>query len=139
MKKNKLLILLVLLSVVLSMGCKKEPKKDIGVGPITTIDLTKSIQSSLVKEGKVLFESKCTMCHNLDQKMVGPALGNITNKRSPEWIMNMILNPDIMVKENEAAKNLLAEFNNIAMINQSLSKKEARALLEYFRENDKNN
>ena len=120
---------------VLVGGCAP-PQKDVGVGPITEIKLTKSIQSPLAKEGKVLFESKCTMCHKFDQKVVGPALSNITRKRSPEWIMNMILNPDGMVKENEAAKELLAQFNNMPMINQNLSKKEARAILEYLRQFD---
>jgi cytochrome c551/c552 len=73
------------------------------------------------------------MCHSIDQKLVGPALGDVTKRREPEWIMNMMLNPDGMAKENEAAKSLLIEYNNVPMINQHLSEKEARAILEYLR------
>ena len=54
-------------------------------------------------------------------------------RRTPEWIMNMILNPEQMVKENPLAKNLLIEFNGAPMANQNLTKEEARAVLEYFR------
>jgi hypothetical protein len=46
--------------------------------------------------------------------------------------MNMILDPDKMVKENPAAKQLLAEYLS-PMANQSLTETEARAILEYFR------
>jgi len=50
--------------------------------------------------------------------------------------MNMILNPDVMLAEDEAAKELLAEY--IApMANQNINEEDARAILEYFRLKDK--
>ena len=56
----------------------------------------------------------------------------IYERRSPEWVMNMILNPEEMVKKNDIAKKLLAEY--IApMANQNLTEDEARAVVEYFR------
>ena len=98
------------------MGCGA--KRDVGVGPIKNISLDE-IQLPLVNQGKTLFNSKCTMCHSIDQKLVGPALGDVTKRREPEWIMNMMLNPDGMVKENEQARKLLMEFL-APMANQSL-------------------
>jgi cytochrome c len=56
----------------------------------------------------------------------------VTDRRTPEWIMNMILNPEVMVAENPIAKKLLAEYLS-PMANQSLTESEARAILEYFR------
>jgi hypothetical protein len=47
--------------------------------------------------------------------------------------MNMILNPDQMVKEDPLAKDLLLEFNGSPMANQGLTEEQARAVLEYFR------
>ena len=47
--------------------------------------------------------------------------------------MNMLLNPTEMVKEDPIGKALLAEYNNILMINQNLSQEEARAIAEYLR------
>ncbi len=108
-----------------------DPKTDKGVGPVTSITLGE-IDPALVEQGKALFTSKCSACHKIDKRFVGPPLKGITEKRTPEWIMNMILNPDKMVVENEEAKKLLAEYLS-PMANQSLTEQEARAILEYFR------
>jgi hypothetical protein len=60
----------------------------------------------------------------------------VTKRRAPEWIMNMILNPDKMTKENAAAKELLATYMT-QMTNQNIAEPEARKILEYFRSIDK--
>jgi len=104
---------------------------DKGVGPITNIDLTE-IDNALVTKGKNVFDMKCAACHKVEKRFVGPAIRGVIERRSPEWIMNMILDPDKMVKENKTAKALLAEYLS-PMANQSLNKDEARAILEYFR------
>jgi len=108
------------------------PGKDIGVGPIQSISLSETIDQEMVSKGLVIFEAKCTACHKIEKRFVGPALAGITERREPEWIMNMILNPDVMVKENETAKNLLMEYS-APMANQNLTEEEARNVLEYFR------
>ena len=54
-------------------------------------------------------------------------------RRSPEWVMNMILDPEKMIKEDPLARELLIEFNGSPMANQNLSEEDARAVLEYFR------
>jgi mono/diheme cytochrome c family protein len=104
---------------------------DKGIGPIAEIKL-EEIDNNLAKLGKSVFEAKCTACHKMDKRFVGPPLRGVTERRSPEWIMNMILDPEKMVKENPAAKQLLGEYL-APMANQSLSKDEARSVLEYFR------
>ena len=57
----------------------------------------------------------------------------ILDRRSPEWVMNMILDPKLMTEEDRCAKDLLVEFNGAAMANQNLTVEQSRALLEYFR------
>ena len=104
---------------------------DKGVGEITEIILT-DIDPNLAKLGEEQFVAKCSACHKIDKRFVGPPLRGVTQRRSPEWIMNMILDPEKMVNENTAAKQLLAEYL-APMANQNLTKDEARAILEYFR------
>lgn len=106
--------------------------KDIGVGPIKKLNL-EELNETLASKGKEIFDAKCTACHKIDTKFIGPAILGVTNRREPEWIMNMILNPENMVKENEIAKKLLIEYNGAPMANQNLTEDEARAVLEYFR------
>jgi mono/diheme cytochrome c family protein len=105
-----------------------------GVGPIDHVDVA-SLDSSHAAEGAKVFEAKCTACHKLDERYIGPALSGVTERRKPEWIMNMILNPDVMVKEDDTAKALLAEY--IApMTNQNLTQEEAKLVLAYLLHND---
>ncbi len=118
---------------------KKETKKDQtidlsnkGVGPIKSITLG-DIDDAMVKEGDALFKAKCTACHKVGKRFIGPDVTGVTKRRSPEWIMNMILNPDEMVKQDPIAKQLLVDFNGSPMANQSLKEEEARKILEYFR------
>lgn len=105
--------------------------KDKGVGPITEVTLGE-IDPQIAAKGKDIFELKCSACHKMDKRFIGPALRGITERRSPEWIMNMILVPDRMVQENKAARELLMEYIS-PMANQNLSQEETRAILEYFR------
>ena len=112
---------------------KKEPVgPDKGVGPIKSIDLPETIDDALVATGMESFETKCTACHKMGKRFVGPDLTGVIDRREPEWIMNMILDPELMVKENEAAKALFVEYLS-PMANQSLTEEEARSILEYFR------
>ena len=108
-----------------------DPMKDKGVGPITSITLGE-IDQKMADEGKAVFLAKCSACHKISKRVVGPALAGVTERRTPEWIMNMILNPEKMVVENPAAKKLLEEYL-APMANQNLTEAEARLILEYFR------
>lgn len=113
---------------------KEEVASDIGVGPIKELKLG-PIDQSLVKKGKDIFDSKCTACHKLDEKYVGPPLRGVTKRRKPEWIMNMILNPSEMIQKDPIAKELLAEYPT-PMPFQNVSEGDARAILEYLRSID---
>lgn len=102
-----------------------------GIGPISSVEVG-DIDDALVEEGKEIFKANCTACHKIKKRFVGPALQGVTERRSPEWVMNMILNPEGMVAEDPIAKALLAEYSS-PMANQSLSEDEARAIFEYLR------
>ena len=108
-----------------------DPMQDKGIGPIKSITLGE-IDEAMVAEGKEIFKLKCSACHKVSKRVVGPAMLGVTERRTPEWIMNMILNPEVMVAENKIAKDLLAEYL-APMANQNLTEKEARLILEYFR------
>ena len=106
-----------------------------GVGPVKSLTLGE-VQSAMAAGGKSVFESKCSSCHKIDQRFVGPALQGVTLRRQPEWIMNMILNPNEMTQKDEVAKDLLGTYAT-QMANMSLTQEEARQVLEYFRSIDK--
>jgi len=102
-----------------------------GVGPVKELTVG-SIDDALAAQGEELFTVKCSACHKLDQRYVGPALGDVTARRAPAYIMNMILNPEGMIQTHPEAKALYAQFLT-PMANQHLTQDEARAVLEYLR------
>jgi cytochrome c len=111
-----------------------DPMLNKGIGPIKSVVLD-AVNEELARTGSGLFVTKCSACHALEKRVVGPQLLGITQRRTPEWIMNMILNPEEMTKKDPIAMAMLAEYM-APMANQSLTESEARALLEYFRLSD---
>lgn len=104
-----------------------------GVGPISSLNLDEEINTEMAAHGKEVYEKMCLACHRIGKKFIGPPPNGVLERRSPEWVMNMILNPEVMVKEDPVAKDLLMEFNGSPMANQGLTEEQARAVLEYFR------
>ncbi len=111
-------------------GRKKNNK---GIGPVKELTLPETIDNTMAEAGKEIFVAKCTACHKPDKKYIGPAPKGVLERRSPEWIMNMILNPEEMIKDDPIAKQLLRDNNGAVMANQDLTEDEARKVLEYFR------
>ncbi len=106
-----------------------------GVGPVKAVNppLAATPDQALAEKGKELFKLNCTACHKPTKKFIGPAPKGILERRAPEWVLNMILNPEGMLAEDPIAKQLLAEANGAPMANQHLTEEQARAILEYFR------
>lgn len=118
---------------VKTLASEKVDLKNKGIGPISELKLPENIDQNLAKNGEAIFKKMCTACHRPDKKFIGPAPKGILKTRTPEWIMNMILNPEEMLRKDPLAKELLVEFNYAPMIKQDISESDARAILEYYR------
>ena len=91
------------------------------------------IDQALADEGEQLFTSRgCAGCHQMDTRMIGPALGDVTARRSYEWIQAMILKPDSMIANDADAKALYEEYGT-PMVNMGATAEDARAIYEYLR------
>mgnify|MGYP001323201137 FL=1 len=106
---------------------------NIGLGPITSYEFSTAIDTGLAEKGKSIYAGKCTACHLVDRRMIGPALKGVYDRRSPEWVLNLLLNTNEMLQKDPIAKALLKEYNNALMISQNLSEDEAKAVAEYLR------
>lgn len=107
-----------------------------GVGEVKSVELTSPLDKDRVTRGKAVYEMKCQACHRLDnQRVVGPGWKGITEKRKPEWIMNMITNVEMMLEQDPEAQKLLEECLT-RMPNQNVSVGDARDILEFMRQND---
>ncbi len=111
-----------------------EKPAEAAAGLITAADLNLGdIDAAMVEKGKTTYDVKCQACHSTgENRVVGPGWKGITTKRKPEWIMNMILNVDVMLTDDPEAQKLLEECL-VRMPNQNLSKDEGREVLEFMR------
>jgi len=107
-----------------------------GVGKFKHVDLTHPLDQKMIAAGKNVYDVKCASCHKLtDEKLVGPGWKGVTKRRAPEWIMNFVTNTEEMLDKDATAKNLY-EVCLVKMPNQNLSDDDARAILEFQRNND---
>ena len=107
-----------------------------GVGKFQHVDLTHPLDQKMITTGKNVYDLKCASCHKLtDEKLVGPGWKDVTKRRTPEWIMNFVTNTEEMIQKDAVAKNLY-EVCLVKMPNQNLSDDDARAVLEFQRNND---
>ena len=95
--------------------------------------------SSIGQDGAAIFEESCVACHKLGQRLVGPDLLGVNEKRSEEWLLEFIKSPQAMINSGDPdAVAIYEEYNRILMTDQSfLSDDEIKAVLAYIREETK--
>ena len=92
-------------------------------GPATIVipEVRYDTDAATVQKGAELFASKgCQACHKVGGgKLVGPDLEGVTARRNIKWLAKMILKPDVMVREDETARELLKTYM-APMANQNI-------------------
>ena len=93
------------------------------------VQLTSPLKGQWIADGKGIYELKCQACHKLtDERLVGPGWKDVTKRREPHWILNMITNVDMMLEKDAEAQKLLEQCL-VRMPNQNLSIDQARHVL----------
>lgn len=109
---------------------------EIGIGRFTTVSVDSVLNTEMVEKGRTIYNQKCVACHKLDDiKILGPGWKGMTRKHSAVWIMNYLTNTDEMIDTDPELKQLIAS-GSPRMPDQNLSDEEARAILEFMRQND---
>jgi len=112
---------------------------DKGIGKFKDVQLTHPLDVGMYSKGEAIFNAKCIACHKTtDEKLVGPGWKGVTDKRTPEWIMNFITNTNVMLDSDLVAQQLMVVCVS-RMPNQNLTDEEARNMLEFMRKNDGKN
>lgn len=107
-----------------------------GFGRFKNVRLAHPPDEAMAIKGKAIFQTKCFACHKLTTELlVGPGWAGVTERRTPEWIMNWITNTKVMLDRDLAAQTELVTCL-IRMPNQDLSDVQARNILEFMRKND---
>ncbi len=113
-----------------------DPKRGEGKYTSENLALAEKLDAAMAKTGENVSNVKCTSCHKItDEKLVGPGWKDVTKRRTPEWLMNFITNPDPMIDKDPEVQAML-ELCLVRMPNQSLTEDDSRAILEYMRQID---
>jgi len=86
-------------------------------------------------DGGAIFKANCTSCHVVgDNKVVGPGLKNVHQRRSEEWLVKWIKNSSALIKSGDAdAVKVFEENNKIAMPAFNLSDDEIKSVIAYIK------
>ena len=98
-------------------------------------DDSPSFDESVVKNGESLFKGNCTVCHAIDEVVIGPALRDVHERRDQEWIYAFIKNSQKVIKSgDEYAVELYNQYNKTLMTSFDFSDEELDAILTYIKD-----
>ena len=106
-------------SVALHSKLTKTLFKSFMIMLVFTISLSsysQDVDAARQSEGRKLYKSLCASCHKLDRKLVGPALGNVEERRENEWLLAWIKNnAELRASGDRDAIAIYEEYNGAAM------------------------
>lgn len=78
--------------------------------------LSNSLNAQSIEEGEKLFKANCVSCHQIDKKVIGPALRGVNDKYSQEWLLKWIKNSaELIASGDPDAIAIYEEYNKSAM------------------------
>lgn len=78
--------------------------------------LSTSIMAQDYDNGKQLFKNNCASCHNMEKKVVGPALKNVVKNQGEDWTKSWIKNNQALRDAGDKhANEIFKEYNGMAM------------------------
>jgi len=83
--------------------------------------------------GDSLFRRYCASCHTIGtDRLVGPGLGGVNERRDRPWLLRQITEPDRMIASGDSiAERQVAEYG-MPMPNLGLTRAQAESILEYI-------
>lgn len=107
-----------------------------------TWEMNDSLPSTSLMEsieiGKGLYEGNCIQCHAILDEVVGPRLGNITERRSNEWLLAFTKYPECMIRLGDSISVCLYEKYQQYMPNHDfLSDEEINSIYTYIENESK--
>ena len=90
-------------------------------------------------KGKTIFTTQCISCHNVNVQVVGPALANVDQRHTVDWIINFVHSPKTLIQKNDKdAVALYNQFNQIIMPDhQDLSADDVKSVVAYVKSETK--
>jgi cbb3-type cytochrome oxidase cytochrome c subunit len=96
-----------------------------------------TVDPALAERGRRLFVNRgCNSCHTIgrsEQRTAeGPDLAGVTDRRTNEWLVAWLKNPDAMFGSDPVADAMLEQFHGVKMPNMHLHESEITAIIAYL-------
>ena len=89
---------------------------------------------AVISQGESLFNNNCTVCHAINQQVVGPALKNVHERRDLPWLISFIKNSQKVIQSgDDYAVNLYNEYNKTVMPSFAYSDEEITSIVAYIK------
>ena len=93
-----------------------------------------TFDQNIVSSGESLFKGNCTVCHAINEVVIGPALRDVHERQSEEWLYAFIKNSQKVIKSgDEYAVNLYNQYNQTLMTSFDFSDEELNSILTYIK------
>ena len=96
--------------------------------------------AEIIAAGEVLFKQNCKTCHNIETRLIGPALKNVYDRRELPWIIKFVQNSTKVIQSgDEQAVALYEEYNQVMMTTfDYLSDDEVVSIVAYIKDQTDN-
>ncbi len=102
--------------------------------PIAEEGAAQQSDETLVAEGETLFKGNCTVCHAINNTVIGPPLRDVHTRRDLDWIVRFVTNSQKVIQGgDEYAVKLYQEYNRTEMPAFDFSEGEITSIVEYIK------
>ncbi|WP_448517979.1 cytochrome c3 family protein [Rhodoflexus sp.] len=92
-----------------------------------------STDQAIIDQGQDLFNANCRQCHAVHEKVVGPAMANVYERRTVPWLINFIKYPQRVIESGDAyAVALYKEYQQYMPNHDFLKDDEIKAILSWI-------
>ena len=87
-------------------------------------------------EGKNIFTTRCMACHKIDKDFAGPALANVDQRHTTDWIIKFVHSSQTVIKSGDtSAVALFSKFNGTIMPDHpDLTNDNIKSIVEYIKD-----
>ena len=87
-----------------------------------------------ISAGEKIFKANCTVCHAVNEKVIGPALRDVHKRRNLAWIQAFVQNSQKVIQSgDEYAVNLYNEYNKTEMTAFDFEDAEVATIVAYLK------
>lgn len=98
-----------------------------------------STDAAVIGAGETLFKQNCASCHKVQEKLIGPALKNVYDRREIPWIINFVRNSQKLIADGDPiANDLYEEYGQVVMTSFDFSDDEILSIMAYVKDQTDN-